>query len=95
MNGTMRTVSLAFLLAMLIVMPADVGATSEVTTMQEEQPEDPRQPNANSTTLRMYHDGMNQANAWSHFNDNDTTSADLYGEWRNNTATIDINMRLR
>ena len=89
----MRTVSLAFLLAMLIVMPADVGATSEVTTMQEGQPEDPRQPNANSTTLRMYHDGLNQANAWSHFNDNDTTSADLYGEWRNNTATIDINMR--
>ena len=56
--------------------------------------EDPKQPNANNTTMYLYHDGF--ADAWSHFANNDTDSAQE-GELREekDNGVIDINLRFR
>ena len=56
--------------------------------------EDPKQPNANNTTMYLYHDGF--ADAWSHFANNDTEST-TEGELREekDNGIIDINLRFR
>ena len=81
---------IALVLVAMLLVPVQAG---EVNAQQTEQ-EDPKQPNANSTTMYMYHDGF--ADAWSHFADNDTEST-TEGELREekDNGVIDINLRFR
>jgi len=84
-----RLVVCLFLAAMLLV-PVQAG---DVTVMQDQQ-EDPKQPSANSTTLFLHHDGIN--NAWTHFADNDTAdAADGFYQEDIDNGLIDIDMRFR
>ena len=84
-----KSVIALFLVAMLLV-PVQAGDVN----VQQTQEEDPKQPNANNTTMYMYHDGF--ADAWSHFSTNDTESA-AEGEKREekDNGLIDINFRFR
>ena len=81
---------IAFFLVAMLLVPVQAGDVSA----QQTQEEDPKQPNANNTTMYMYHDGF--ADAWSHFADNDTESA-AEGELREekDNGIIDINLRFR
>ena len=85
-----RTAVIALFLVAMLLVPVQAG---DVTAQQEQQ-EDPRQPNANNTTMYLYHDGF--SDAWSHFNTNDTESAEE-GEKREekDNGIIDINYRFR
>ena len=60
-----RTAVIALILVAMLLVPVQAG---DVTAQQEQQ-EDPRQPNANNTTMYLDHDGF--ADAWSHFNASD------------------------
>ena len=64
----------AILVTLFMMTPVQAG---EVNSFQSQQ-EDPRQPSANNTTLYIWSDGMN--NFWSHFNNNDTDSAETFSE---------------
>ena len=81
---------IAFFLVAMLLVPVQAGDVSAQQTQQE----DPKQPNANNTTMYMYHDGF--ADAWSHFGDNDTESA-AEGELReeDDNGLININLRFR
>jgi hypothetical protein len=81
---------IAFFLVAMLLVPVQAGDVSAQQTQQE----DPKQPNANNTTMYLYHDGF--ADAWSHFSDNDTESA-AEGELREekDNGLIDINLRFR
>ena len=85
-----RTAVIALILVAMLLVPVQAGDA----TAQQEQQEDPRQPNANNTTMYLYHDGF--SDAWSHFNTNDTDSAED-GEKREekDNGIIDINYRFR
>jgi len=81
---------LALLLAAMLFTPVQGGDV----TAQQSQADDPKQPSANSSTLYLYHDGF--ADAWTHFANNDTDSAET-GELREekDNGIIDINLRFR
>ena len=81
---------IAFFLVAMLLVPVQAGDVSAQQTQQE----DPKQPNANNTTMYLYHDGY--ADAWSHFAENDTDSAQE-GELREekDNGLIDINLRFR
>ena len=81
---------MALMLALMLLAPVQGGDVSA----QHTQPEDPKQPNANNTTMYLYHDGF--ADAWSHFANNDTEST-TEGELREekDNGVIDINLRFR
>ena len=85
-----RTAVIALFLVAMLLVPVQAG---DVTAQQQQQ-EDPKQPNANNTTMYMYHDGF--ADAWSHFNTNDTDST-AEGEFReeDDNGLININLRFR
>ena len=85
-----RTTVIALLLVAMLLVPAQAGDVSA----QQEQAEDPKQPNANNTTMYLYHDGF--ADAWSHFSTNDTDSS-AEGEYREekDNGVIDVNLRFR
>ena len=85
-----RTAVLALFLVAMLLVPVQAG---EVNAQQQQQ-EDPRQPNANNTTMYLYHDGF--ADAWSHFNSSDEEST-AEGELREekDNGVIDINLRFR
>ena len=85
-----RTAVIALFLVAMLLVPVQAG---DVTAQQEQQ-EDPRQPNANNTTMYIYHDGY--ADAWSHFNSSDESST-AEGEFREekNNGVININLRFR
>ncbi|MEK9731589.1 MAG: hypothetical protein VW230_07510 [Candidatus Poseidoniales archaeon] len=79
----------AIVLAFCLLLPVQgTGASS----MQDEQPPDPKQPNENSSTMYLYHDGY--AEAWTHFANNDTMST-ADGEYREekDNGVIDIKLR--
>ena len=82
----------ALLLTVMLLAPVQGG---DVTAQQEQQ-EDPRQPNANNTTMYLYHDGF--ADAWSHFNISDADSTEE-GEFReeddNGLMNIDLRFRMK
>ena len=95
MEGSSRTYMrgkavLAILLAAMLFTPVQADGV----TAQQATEEDPKQPNANNTTMYMYHDGF--ADAWSHFADNDTESTEE-GEWREEkeNGVNDVNLRFR
>ena len=81
---------MALMLALMLLAPVQ---GSDVTA-QQTQPEDPKQPNANNTTMYLYHDGF--ADAWSHFANNDTEST-TEGEYReeDDNGVINIDLRFR
>ena len=85
-----RTAVIALFLVAMLLVPVQAG---DVTAQQEPQ-EDPRQPNANNTTMYLYHDGF--ADAWSHFNSSDE-EATAEGEFREekDNGIININLRFR
>ena len=85
-----RTAVIALFLVAMLLVPVQAG---DVTAQQEPQ-EDPKQPNANNTTMYLYHDGF--SDAWSHFstNDTDTTEEGELREEKDN-GVIDINLRFR
>jgi len=85
-----RTAVLALFLVAMLLVPVQAG---EVNAQQQQQ-EDPRQPNANNTTMYIYHDGF--ADAWSHFNSSDEEST-AEGELREekDNGIIDVNLRFR
>ena len=85
-----RTSLIALVLVAMLLVPVQAGDV----TVQQQQEEDPRQPNANNSTMYLFHDGF--ADAWSHFdtNDPDSTTEGEYREEKNN-GVIDINMRFR
>ena len=85
-----RTAVIALILVAMLLVPVQAG---DVTAQQEQQ-EDPRQPNANNTTMYLFHDGY--ADAWSHFNISDESST-AEGEFREekDNGVININLRFR
>ena len=85
-----RTSLIALVLVAMLLVPVQAGDV----TVQQQQEEDPRQPNANNTTMYLFHDGF--ADAWSHFNMSDSEST-TEGEFREDkdNGVIDINMRFR
>lgn len=85
-----RTAVIALFLVAMLLVPVQAG---DVTAQQEPQ-EDPRQPNANNTTMYLFHDGF--ADAWSHFNltDEESTTEGEFREEKDN-GIININLRFR
>ncbi len=81
---------LTMMVAAMMLVPVQAGDVS----VQQAQQEDTRQPSANATTLFLWHDGIN--NAWTHFDANDTTSAEdgVFVEEVGN-GLIDIDLRFR
>jgi len=78
------------IVAAMMLVPVQAGDVSA----QQAQQEDTRQPSANATTLYLWHDGIN--NAWTHFDANDTSSAEdgVFQEDIDN-GLIDIDLRFR
>ena len=68
--STMRGKALLCLIVVALLMtPVQAG---DVSVMQQEPAEDPKQPNANNTTMYIWANGM--SSYWTHFNNNDTES---------------------
>ena len=85
-----RTAVIALFLVAMLLVPVQAG---DVTAQQEPQ-EDPKQPNANNTTMYLFHDGF--SDPWSHFNISDADSTEE-GEFREEKeqGVININLRFR
>ena len=85
-----RTAVIALFLVAMLLVPVQAG---DVTAQQEQQ-EDPKQPNANNTTMYLFHDGF--SDPWSHFNASDADSTEE-GEFREekDNGIININLRFR
>ena len=87
-----RTPVIALFLVAMLLVPVQGGDVAA----QQEQQEDPRQPNANNTTMYLFHDGF--ADAWSHFNASDEEST-AEGEFReeedNGLINIDLRFRMK
>ena len=60
---------LCLLVVALLMTPVQAG---DVSVMQQEPAEDPKQPNANNTTMYLWANGMSAY--WTHFNNNDSES---------------------
>jgi hypothetical protein len=70
--STMRAKTLvALILTAMMLTPVQAG---DVSASQSQPAEDPKQPNANNTTMYMWSNGM--ATEWSHFNSNETESVE-------------------
>ena len=82
---------LCLLVVALLMTPVQAG---DVSAMQQQPAEDPKQPNANNTTMYLYHDGF--SDPWSHFNTSDADSTEE-GEFREDkdNGVININLRFR
>jgi len=61
----------ALILTAMMLTPVQAG---DVSVSQSEPAEDPKQPNANNTTMYMWSNGM--ATEWTHFNINETESVE-------------------
>ena len=59
---------LCLLVVALLMTPVQAGDT----TAMQQSTEDPKQPNANNTTMYLWANGMSAY--WTHFNNNDTES---------------------
>lgn len=85
--STMRGKALLCLIVVALLMtPVQAG---DVIVMQQEPAEDPKQPNANNTTMYLWANGM--SSYWTHFNNNDTESVaenELMEEKDNGVITI-------
>ena len=77
---------LCLIVVALLMTPVQAG---DVIVMQQEPAEDPKQPNANNTTMYLWANGM--SSYWTHFNNNDTESVaenELMEEKDNGVITI-------
>lgn len=77
---------LCLLVVALLMTPVQAG---DVSAMQQQPAEDPKQPNANNTTMYIWSNGM--SSYWAHFNTNDTESVaenELTEEKDNGVITI-------
>ena len=77
---------LCLLVVALLMTPVQAG---DVSAMQQQPAEDPKQPNANNTTMYIWSNGM--SSYWTHFNNNDTESVaenELTEEKDNGVITI-------
>jgi hypothetical protein len=77
---------LCLLVVALLMTPVQAG---DVSAMQQQPAEDPKQPNANNTTMYIWSNGM--SSYWAHFNTNDTESVaenELMEEKDNGVITI-------
>ena len=77
---------LCLLVVALLMTPVQAG---DVSAMQQQPAEDPKQPNANNTTMYIWSNGM--SSYWTHFNNNDTESVaenELMEEKDNGVITI-------
>ena len=61
----------ALILTAMMLTPVQAG---DVSASQSQPAEDPKQPNANNTTMYMWSNGM--ATEWTHFNTNETESVE-------------------
>ena len=88
--STMRAKTLvALIITALMLTPVQAG---DVTASQSEPAEDTRQPNANNTTMYMWSNDM--ATEWTHFNINETESAEA-GELTEEKDNGIINIKYR
>ena len=77
---------LCLLVVALLMTPVQAG---DVSAMQQQPAEDPKQPNANNTTMYIWSNGMSAY--WTHFNNNDTESVaenELMEDKENGVITI-------
>ncbi|MDA8557229.1 hypothetical protein N9K84_01740 [Candidatus Poseidoniales archaeon] len=77
---------LCLLVVALLMTPVQAG---DVSAMQQQPAEDPKQPNANNTTMYIWANGMSAY--WTHFNNNDTESVaenELMEEKENGVISI-------
>ena len=77
---------LCLIVVALLMTPVQAG---DVSVMQQEPAEDPKQPNANNTTMYLWSNDM--SSYWTHFNNNDTESVaenELMEEKDNGVITI-------
>ena len=77
---------LCLLVVALLMTPVQAG---DVSAMQQQPAEDPKQPNANNTTMYIWANGMSAY--WTHFNTNDTESVaenELMEEKENGVISI-------
>lgn len=88
--STMRAKTLvALILVAMMLTPVQAG---DVSVSQSEPAEDPKQPNANNTTMYMWSNGM--ATEWTHFNTNETESVEE-GELFEEKDNGQINIKYR
>ncbi|MDP6326145.1 MAG: hypothetical protein QGI36_03525 [Candidatus Thalassarchaeaceae archaeon] len=79
----------AVLVTLFLMTPVQAG---DVSAQQQSQEDDPRQPNANNTTMYIWADGMN--GFWSHFNSNESESTEE-GEIREDCEDCTITIKHR
>ena len=79
----------ALILTAMMLTPVQAG---DVSVSQSEPAEDPKQPNANNTTMYMWSNGM--ATEWTHFNTNETESVEE-GELTEEKPNGVINIKYR
>ena len=79
----------AVLVTLFLMTPVQAG---DVSAQQQSQDEDPKQPNANNTTMYIWADGMNQY--WSHFSSNESESTPE-GEIREDCEDCTISIKQR
>ena len=91
--STMRAKTLvALLVTALMLTPVQAG---DVTAMQSEPVEDPKQPDVNNQTMYMYFNGSNGDVAWTHFQNMDNDSEEAYtDENENGQINVDISFRM-
>jgi hypothetical protein len=82
----------ALLVTALMMTPVQAG---DVTAMQDEPAEDPKQPDADNQTMYMYFNGSNGDVAWTHFQNMDNDSEETYmDENENGQVNVDISFRM-
>ncbi|MGY8729113.1 MAG: hypothetical protein ACKVKS_07835, partial [Candidatus Poseidoniales archaeon] len=82
----------ALLVTALMMTPVQAG---DVTAMQDEPAEDPKQPDENNQTMYMYFNGSNGDVAWTHFQNMDNDSEETYmDENENGQVNVDISFRM-
>ena len=90
--STMRAKTLvALILVAMMLTPVQAG---DVSVSQSEPAEDPKQPNANNTTMYMYYNA-NDSVAWNHFNSEDLESvSEYYDEVETGELKVDLTFRM-
>jgi len=91
--STMRAKTLvALLVTALMLTPVQAG---DVTAMQDEPVEDPKQPDLDNQTMYMYFNGSNGDVAWTHFQSMDNDSIEEYMDDEDNgELKVDISFRM-
>ena len=82
----------ALLVTALMMAPVQAG---DVTAMQDEPAEDPKQPDLDNQTMYMYLNGSNGDVAWTHFQNMDDDSAEEYmDEKEDGELKVDLSFRM-